>query len=403
MKFKINEHMDRLKVAVILILMVVLAGISYILSQYYEFWCLNEVEGEEILVSKGYDGDRGYNAFPKVVRIHSTDSEYHNDELLAVWYNGDSHVDSNSDGVILGSYSQNNGSSWGTPFLIYDDPSLDCRNIGLICAQNGSLIVFFAKVDVSKIENKVEAWTDFGYIISYNGGESWTTFRSIINQEQFESMSIITGNGYGDPVCIENEIYVLCYGYPQTTLDETHVAFLLTSNDNGETWILKSNLSLSMGISTSEADFWYNSTQDLLFGFSRTQNTDPRYLYYFDSTDRGTSWLHLKQLNIQGDCPDIFQLLDGRYLVVIRAYGKQNVYVGYFTLPSNFAGISFEDKENILENIEIKCLKRTTFRSSHGNVAYPSIASIDGEKILVVYYDIGAGGVFGKIVSENAL
>jgi len=214
-------------------------------------------------------------------------------------------------------------------------------------------------------------------------------------------MGIITGNGYGDAVFINGKIYILCYGYPDIEFEETHVAFLLTSDDNGETWELESNLSLNTGTSTSEADFTYSNEQNLLFGFSRSQNTDPRYLYYLESSDKGTNWNHLMKLGAQGDCPDIFRLSDGRYIVIIRAYGNRNVYMGYFTLPSEFPSLSYANKTNLLENIKIECMVKGTFGTSHGDIAYPSIVSLEDGKIMIAYYDIGAGGVFAKLIDEE--
>ena len=211
---------------------------------------MEPVSGDSIVISQ----NRPYNAFPKVVRINHPKSTINN-TILAAWYSGNEHVDTNNDGWIMGAISSDNAESWSQPFLIYDDKMLDCRNIGLVCAPNGTLIIFFAKVDISKIRNKRAAWKDFGFIKSYDGGYSWTNYYSLLNQTDFLTHNITSGNGYGDAVVVNGSIYILCYSFTPQTAQESHMSYLLCSNDNGESWVFKNNLSLGSGISFSEARF----------------------------------------------------------------------------------------------------------------------------------------------------
>lgn len=387
--------------ALIIISLVVASSLFVIFYVYprIEYWKLEEVPGQETLITDNPDPDKTYNAFPKVIRIEKEFNGYEN-QILAVWYSGNSHVDSNGDGRIYGSYSRDEGVTWTAPFEIYDDPSRDCRNIGIVYAPNGTVVIFFSKVNVTTMQNgdKFGAWEDFGYITSDDGGNSWSAYNSLIHGEEYETMGIATGNGYGDPVYIDDSIYILCYGYPNATFDETHVAFMLQSDDNGTTWDLISELSLNSGISTSEADFWWENS--LMFGFSRTQNTDQRYLHYIESDDLGQTWT-INSTTILGDCPDIYRMSDERYIIAIRAFDGPNRYLGYFTLPQNFASLSDSEKESQIDAIEVKCLAKTSFRASSGDIAYPSIIGLNDGKILCVYYDIDAGGIFAKILDES--
>lgn len=396
------KKLNRNQIAAILVIAFITASVLFTVFYLYpriQYWKLIEVPGETTLLTRDPDPERTYNAFPKVVRIEKEFNGYEN-QILAVWYSGNSHVDKNGDGRIYGAYSRDEGQTWTSPFEIYDDPNLDCRNIGICYAPNGTLTIFFSKVNVSKMDTKFEAWEDFGYILSEDGGETWSEYHSLIHKQEYAEMGIATGNGYGDPVLIGDSIYILCYGYPNVTYEETHVAFMLQSNDNGTSWDLVNEISLETGISTSEADFWYENS--LLFGFSRTQNTDKRYLYYIESSDTGMTW-DLYRTDVLGDCPDIFRISDGRYIVAIRQTGGSNTYLGYFTLPSDFPTNDASQKHAVLDGLQVKCLSKATFGVSHGDVAYPSIIQLKNNRILCVYYDIDAGGVFAKIVHESDL
>ena len=391
--------MERKIIGLLVISLVILGLVAWQISIRYDYWQLNEVPGESTQISRD-DTHETYNAFPKVVRTQDV-SVNPNGMILAVWYSGDSHVDSNSDGRILGSFSEDDGSSWKTPTIVYDDIQYDCRNIGILCAPNGTLVIFFAKVDATKEnENKELIWVDFGFIKSYDHGNTWSAYVSMQTQLEQSHLGIKSGNGYGDPVIVDGTIYILCYGHAVEGTETTHLTYLFNSTDNGESWKVGNAISPGDDLSTSEADFWY--ADNLLFGFTRTQNTDKRYLYYFESPDLGKSWGTPQKTNILGDCREIMQLSDGRYLVAIRAYlDSTATYLGYFTLPKDFA--THSDKQEYYEKIELKCLVSTTFGQSVGDGSYPSIISLEGNKILVVYYDIGAGGVFSKICSESDL
>lgn len=361
---------------------------------------MTPIPGNTMVISQ----NRPYNAFPKVIRITHPKSTINN-TILAAWYSGNNHVDTNSDGWIMGVISTDNAQSWTPPFLIYDDKTLDCRNIGLVCAPNGTVILFFAKVDVSKIRNKRVAWQDFGFIKSYNGGHTWTEYNSLLNQADFRNHQITSGNGYGDPVIIDNSIYLLCYGFTPENAQETHMSFLICSKDNGESWEFKNTLALGSGISFSEADFW--SDHGLLFGFSRTEDKPFRYLHYFESSDVGQSWSVISPTNIQGDCPEIIRLSDGRYLVAIRSYSSYGfhptnfVFLGYFCLPSDFTNRT--DKVSLYKHLNLKCLAKPKFGTKRGDLAYPSIILLGEGQILVIYYDISNGGIIAKTVKESNL
>ncbi|MEX2681688.1 MAG: exo-alpha-sialidase [Candidatus Sigynarchaeota archaeon] len=362
-----------------------------------EYRRIREVAGTIVKIS---DDARRYNAFPKVIRTADMSSCLHG-TLLAAWYCGNAHVDTNSDGQIWGAFSADEGRTWSDPFLILDDPSLDCRNIAIARAPDGSLIMFLAKYMV-----KHGRWTNqnFGFTRSSDHGRTWSPFTTLISGNASIVPGAANGNGYGDAVVIDGTIYIACYGNPVPPSPVQYIAFVLASSDNGNTWRHASTINAQASVTASEADFCIapGACGDVMFGFTRTSIAEGDMLHYFESTDRGRSWSPLVPTNVWGQSPDVQQLADGRYIVAYRARSKsKNYYVGYFLLDEDFPSLT--DKIDVLKRIEQGCLVRTTFNQPGGDVAYPSVTTLDGSKLLVVYYDIGAGGVFGKIIDEARL
>nr|MDO8088253.1 sialidase family protein [Candidatus Sigynarchaeum springense] len=365
--------------------------------KHLDYRRIKEVSGTTVKIS---NNARRYNAFPKVIRTADTSSNPRG-TLLATWYSGNAHVDTNSDGQIWGAFSANEGATWSDPFLIHDDPALDCRNIGIAHAPDGCLIMFLAKLVVER-----HRWInqDFGVIRSNDHGHAWGNFTSLISGASSIVAGAANGNGYGDPVVIDGTIYMACYGNPVPPSPVQYIAFVLASSDSGRTWRHVSTINALATINANEADFCIapGATGDVLFGFTRTGRPERDFLYYFESTDRGRSWSPLVPTNAWGQSPDIQQLADGRYIVAYRARSRRgNYFVGYFLLDGGFPRLP--DKAGVIKGLEQRCLVKTTFGQPGRDLAYPSLALLDGGKLLVVYYDIGAGGVFGKIVDEAIL
>ncbi len=365
--------------------------------KHLEHLRIKEVPGTTVKIS---DDARQYNAFPKVVRTADASANPRG-TLLATWYSGNAHVDTNSDGQIWGAFSADEGATWSDPFRIHDDPALDCRNIGIARAPDGSLTLFFAKV---RYGPRKHAWLDFGYIRSTDHGRAWGPFTSLVSGASSAVPGAADGNGYGDPVILDGKIYIACYGRPAIKSDKQWLAFVLRSDDDGKTWHHASTINESASISANETDFvaGRGASGDVVFGFTRLIREEGDKLHYIESTDGCRSWPVIAPTNVWGHSPDIQQLADGRYIVAYRARSRfGNCFVGYFLLGGGFSRLA--DRGKAIEGIEQRCLVRTTFGQSCGDTAYPSLAVLGGGKLLVVYYDIGAGGVFGKVVDEGSL
>jgi Neuraminidase (sialidase) len=366
-------------------------------SKYIEFLTITELPGTTVNISSNA---RLYNAFPKVIRTSDTSSNPRG-ALLATWYSGNAHVDTSGDGQIWSAISQDEGSTWTPPFLVHDDPSLDCRNIGIARAPDGTLILFFARV---KVDPGKLTWVDFGYITSIDHGHAWQAFVSLISNTSSIVPGAVTGNGYGDPVVIDGTIYIACYGTSSKPAPPDDIAFVLASSDNGTTWHQAGIINAATSITANEADFWFsrNGTSDLIFGFTRTSRAEGDMLHYFESGDDGVTWSSLVATGTWGHSPDIQQLSDGRYIVAYRARTRLgNNHVGYFLLDAGFPWLA--SKATAITNIHPRCLARTTYNQGGGDMAYPSLALLDGGMLLVVYYDIAAGGILARIVAETSL
>ncbi len=365
--------------------------------KHLEYPRIKDVPGTVVKISSDA---RRYNAFPKVIRTGDTTTDPRG-ALLATWYSGNAHVDTDGDGQIWGAISADEGATWSAPFLVHDDPALDCRNIGIARAPDGTLILFLAKLAV---ENRKLTWQDFGYIRSGDHGRTWGAYTSLISSASSIVPGAANGNGYGDPVVVDGTIYIACYGNPIKPSPLLYIAFVLASSDNGKTWHHVSTLNAAKAIEASEADFCIapGVNGDVMFGFTRTGKAEGNMLHYFESTDRGRSWSPLTATNVWGQSPDIYQLAGGRYIVAYRARSRfGNHFVGYFLLDASFPRMA--NKTGVIKRLEQHCLVRTSLKQPGADLAYPSLAVLDGNKLLVVYYDIKAGGVFGKIISEMGL
>jgi len=368
------------KIFIVFVLILCLGGAVYFLLPRIEYETITGLGNSPVKIST----ENPYNAFPKVLRVNSTTNASLS-YLFAIWYSGDDHIDSKSDGKIYGAFSHDEGMTWDSPRIIYDDPTLDCRNYGIVQATNGTIILFFAKAAVHVPPFDTNEWKDFGVIRSYNNGLNWTTFDSLLvddNGTTLVSLGSNSGNGYGDPIVENNQILIECYG---------DKAFWLKSQDNGETWTYLSILDGNPSVTMNEADAIKIGNK--IFGFSRTGANEQEKLYYFESLDNGLTW-KVKPTNIFGHCPDIIQLPDGRFIVTIRARSTLlNYYIGYFTLPATFASENFETIE--ISNLSAKCLIKTEF-GQRRDIAYTSTVICKDGSLLVVYYNIAAGGVFAQ-------
>ncbi len=382
-----------------IVIAIAVAIVIRITAARIELALMHGIKGETVLVSVN---DRKYNAFPKCLRTGDTSTNPRG-AILATWYGGNAHVDRDSDGRIFGAFSHDEGHTWTQPFEIYDDRVLDCRNIGIARAKNDTVILFFAKVAAHSGASKANVWKEFGYITSRDHGHTWSAFTPLISEDCSIVPSAANGNGYGDPVYLDggNTILIPCYGTSKDGNLE-FITFFLKSTDNGETWTHATDLNGGTAVPTNEVDVWYDddASPPVIFGFARSRPCTKNLLYYFESTDAGESW-SLAPTPVWGHSPDILQLGDGRYLVTFRARTRlKNHYLGYFTLDGNFkSGTAFPPAA--VTTLRPRCLARTTFGQAGGDMAYPSMVRVERDKILVVYYDIGAGGVLALILNES--
>lgn len=350
-----------------------------------------------------------YNAFPKLLRTDDASVDP-NGSLLLTWYGGDRHVDSNSDGKVYGAHSTDGGRTWTTPAVLYDHPRWDCRNIGLVKAPNGTIVMFFAWVDARVAGYE---WVDFGHVRSYDHGHSWTPFTSLMTGPANLSAHLNTpGNGYGDAVVVGSDLYVYCYGRNAGAL--SHTTYLLRSPDNGETWAWVSSVNAGTSIATNEADCWVLPDGTTIFGICRTAGAPAEgRLYYVESRDRGATWTTPRATSLVGQSPDLFRLTDGRYLLAYRTHDPwDNHYLGYTLLPASFANQTPTDAD--LQSYSTRCLVRTTFGQRGSDMAYPSIVTLtpadtpapgtsSDPRVLVAYYDIAAGGIHVAAFAEASL
>jgi hypothetical protein len=161
----------------------------FTMLKHLEYPRIKDVPGTVVKISSDA---RRYNAFPKVIRTSDTSTDPRG-ALLATWYSGNAHVDTDGDGQIWGAISADEGATWSAPLLVHDDPALDYRNVGIARAPDSTLILFFAK---AKVEPGKLTREDLGYISSVDHGRTWGAYTSLISNTN----SIVPGAANGHHV-----------------------------------------------------------------------------------------------------------------------------------------------------------------------------------------------------------
>jgi hypothetical protein len=104
-----------------------------------------------------------YTAFPKLLTLQ-------NGSLWAVFYQGDSHVDTQNDGKLYQTFSHDRGKTWELPRVVADDANLDTRNPAIGQLQDGTLMLIYLLYD-----QKTRSAVENQWINSTNGGLTWNS------------------------------------------------------------------------------------------------------------------------------------------------------------------------------------------------------------------------------------
>ncbi len=294
----------------------------------------------------------GFNAFPAVEKIDN--------DFLVTFRRGSAHI--SSDGKIMSVRSTDNGNTWSTASLVYDDLTIDDRvDLGLKKLSNGILLQPFYKYST----NGTVAISSF-ITRSNNGGISWDTPTNI----QVDGHVLLWLAVYGQIIELENGTLLLpAYGLFENM--EGTKAVLLQSINNGNTWGLKSIIA-GEGVNYNEASVLRISDSDYLAVVR--DGSIPTRLHKVLSFDGGNTWTEPVFL-FDGASPNLIKLNSGDLLLSV--VDRVDVS-GIRTQVSHDNGATWEnprliDKDYITEDL-----------------GYPASFESNGQ-IMTVYYKDGYG------------
>jgi len=318
---------------------------------------LSHAQGQSIALQEGKDylvickdgGGGAYEAFPDVCRLPDG-------RLLCVFYDGYEHVSLPNEahpkgGRISGIFSEDEGKTWGQPFIIYDGP-YDDRDPSIAVIDNSKLVCNF--FSLKPLENQKSRWEGLGtwMILSEDWGKTWS-----------------------EPKQISSEYY--CSSPIRTLSDGTLIISLYAderkegcgavsfSKDKGNTWSIPVDIDYGTLKLDAEPDICVLKNQNLFIA-QRGHSHLP--MGFSISADGGKTWEISKALPFPGHCPYLHRAPSGVLLMGIRYPNK-----------GTCISVSTDDAISWNEPILVDpCIG-----------AYPSMVTLKDDSILIVYYEEG--------------
>lgn len=209
-----------------------------------------------------------YDAFGVLFRLPSG-------RLLSVYRQGETHADDN--GRIVQRRSDDGGTTWSEPRVIFDDPVFDDRNVAGGVLSSGTVILFWNTYDQNAKKPLRLYWSR-----STDGGDTWAGRNEFPNRN----------HAYGPLIIAPDRIAMQL---SNTSISSRQV-FLHYSFDNGITWTCGQKISsLNFPALPDEeiALTWIGGEQ--IVGFGRNSPGKPLLRYY--SPDMGKTW-DIRESNI---------------------------------------------------------------------------------------------------------
>lgn len=193
--------------------------------------------------------------------------------LLCAYRKGSSHV--NADGQIVGKISSDNGATWGTEFIIYDDPTYDARNHGLgLDAGSGKIVVFLRTYNTSTNHNN-----DIGYVTSSDNGATWSSFTSVA--------SILPAS---IDWCPFGRITLTSVGWLMAFYQENK-CYLLKSTNGGTTWSAQGYVyNLSQSAKFNEPSMIALDSNRIIMIIRDDESASYNLFRYYKSSNGGSTW-----------------------------------------------------------------------------------------------------------------
>lgn len=286
----------------------------------------------------------GYNAFPDILKTADG-------KIVCVFYNGWSHVSKNNKrvdakrngGRIMMAVSSDSAKTWSPPRVIIDT-DLDDRDPSLLLSNSGEFICNFFSLEGTKTFVKLRT-----EISRSSDGTHWS-----------EPQVVAAGFATSSPVVqVGTEFWMPVYDF-ETSL---HSKSLVLKSNNGKIW--SEPVLALQDHHTSFSEPFLISIQKRLLMVSRAD--DPgRFMHATQSFDQGKTWSEKIDLGFPGQAPFLYLYADSLLLLAHR---------------DPLTSIRYAEKSSLNFSSPI-----VIDPDSEAYGGYPSIAPVDGKRILIAYY-----------------
>ncbi len=233
-----------------------------------------------------------YNAFPKIQKLQDND-------LWVVWYQGDWHVDTHNDGKLMQTISNDNGTTWRHPEVLYDDPFYDTQMGAIGELPDGTLISSYVIYNASSGKILRTEW-----IKSSDKGLTWSPPK-ILSQAQFNPVGLpnyIWIYPYGNIFNVSGEYFASFYGNSENNPGSQvqDVVILLKYNATFDNWSYVSTVMAYSARGFNEADIEYFNGYWLCL----SRSSEDR-LYYSYSQDSFSWSTPVETIYALGHAPEL--------------------------------------------------------------------------------------------------
>lgn len=298
------------------------------------------------MISRGTNSGR-YQAFPDVCRLKTG-------ELMCVFYAGYQHVslptkEWPSGGRICAVRSGDDGKTWTSPEIVYDSVD-DDRDPHIAQLKDGTVICSFfpyRKKDQKKADHEV------AIIRSTDGGKSWPSKHQVLAPKWACSAPV---REMPDGSCLLG-VY----------REEGDAAYggALRSTDFGQTWSEPIPIGRDSGVRLDAETDFIVLRDGTVYAALRGDRVN---MHYATSRDLGRTWSAVHDIGFKGHCPHFTRLSTGAIILGHR-------------LPQTSIHISRDETKTW----------QGPYQIDDKIGAYPSTVELKDGRVLIVYYEEGAG------------
>lgn len=309
-----------------------------------------------------------YQAFPDLCRLQ-------NGDILAVFYGGYHHISFPSPeyprgGRICMLCSRDEGRTWSTPEVLYDDEH-DDRDPHISQLPDGTLLCSFFSILPSPVDE--HGWpTETVQVVgvqitrSTDGGQTWEGSVPILNADA-------AGWACSAPVRILPD-GSLGLGVYRCGKDGTYGG-IVRSTDGGRNWSAPIPIGREANRQLPAETDVIGLQDSRLLAVLRGDENEGTHMHAALSTDCGRTWTPAWDMGFLGHCPHLTRLQSGRIFLTYRAIEFREGTKHFFV------GLRFSDDEGLTW--------RGPFVLDEVIGAYASTLELPDGSVLAIYYEEG--------------